>query len=159
MNSNMEVPNQATKIAGGEGSQITDTQPANSPKLTTPLEFHQAEEIKRLENTVADLKENLKELTGTVRQLLKKIENCEPNSHRTKNSEKPLGTSADYSHRNQKNRKAPQNIYSLMNEDEPENQRFFYHAEFENEARRKVNPYSLRKRLHEQSGLLIPNNW
>ena len=45
-----------------------------------------------------------------------------------------------------------------MNEDEPENKRFFYHAEFENEeAKRKVNPYSLRKRLHEESGLLIKN--
>ena len=113
----MEVLYQATKVAGKEGSQRTDTQPANSPKLTTPLEFHQAEENKRLENTVTDLKENIKELIGTVHQLLKKIENGEPNSHRTKNSEKPLGTSADYSHWNQKNRKAQQDIYSLMNKD------------------------------------------
>ena len=60
MNSNMGVPNQAMKVAGEEGSQRTDTQSANSPKLTTPLEFHQAEENKRLEKTVTDLKENVK---------------------------------------------------------------------------------------------------
>ena len=145
----MEVPNQVLKVAGGEGSQRTDTQSANSPLLTTPLEFHQAKEIKRLENTVTDLIENVKELTGTVHQLLKKTDNGEPNYHRTKKQRKTLGTSADNSHRNKKNRKDPQDIYSLMNEDELENKRFFYHAEVENEeARRKVNPYSLRKRLH-----------
>ena len=131
----MEVPNQAAKVAGGEGSQRTDTQSAKSPKLTTLFEFNQAEEIKILGNTVTDREENAKVLTGTVHQLLKKIENCEPNSHRTKNSKKTLGTSADYSHR----KKAPQDIYSLINEDEPENKRFFYHTEFENgEERRKV---------------------
>ena len=52
----MEVLNQATKVAGEEGSQRTDTQSANSPKLTTPLEFHKVEESKRLENTVTELK-------------------------------------------------------------------------------------------------------
>ena len=60
MNSNMKAPNQATKVAGEEGSQGTDTQSANSPKVTTLLEFHQAEEIERLENTITDLKENVK---------------------------------------------------------------------------------------------------
>ena len=58
MDYNMEVLNQATKVAGEEGSQGTDTQSANSPKVTTLLEFHQAEEIERLINTVTDLKEN-----------------------------------------------------------------------------------------------------
>ena len=110
MNSNMEIPNHATKVAGAEGSQRTDIQPANSSKLTTPLEIHKAEEIKRLENNVTDLKENVKELTGTVHQLVNKIENGEPYSHRTKNCEKPLGISADYSHRNKKNRNAPQDL-------------------------------------------------
>ena len=89
MSSSMEVPNKATKIAGGEGSQITDTQPANSPKLTSPLEFHKAEEIKILESTVTELKQNVKELTGTVQHPIKKIENGEPNFRRTKNSKKP----------------------------------------------------------------------
>ena len=108
MISNMEVPIQATKLAGGEGSQRTDTQSANSPKLITPLEFQQAEEIERLEKTVTDLKKkNVKKLTGTVDRLLKKIENGELNTHMTKHSEKPLGTSADYSHRNQKMEKSP----------------------------------------------------
>lgn len=83
------------------------TQSANSPKLATSLEFHHEKEIKRLENTVIDLKENVKEFIGSVYRLLEKIENGEPNSHRTKNSGKPLGTSANYSHWNKKKLKNP----------------------------------------------------
>ena len=74
----------------------------------------------------------------------------------------------------------PHKTYSLINEDEPENKRFFSSADFENEGariiislesyyteipatkaildpRRKVNTYSLRKLSHEESGLLIKN--
>ena len=41
----------------------------------------------------------------------------------------------------EKKMEKPHKTYSLINEDEPENKRFFYHAEIEIEkARRKVNP-------------------
>jgi len=113
---------------------------------STELEITQAQKIKELQDTINDLK--------------KKLEHDEGKSQNKKDKKKdnPYETPGANELKNSKPKRTPLDIYSLPPEEITQNKRVFYHIEFTTEeARRAINPYTLRKQLQEVSQMNVKN--